>query len=109
MSRAFAYEAVNRGEIPHIRIGKRILIPRSARDRCWNPRMPATPPLASELGSHYSRLVPGSPRPTNGDAEPKMTSTIRAGSPSRLQPASYMSAISPFGAPAPRLARRSAP
>jgi excisionase family DNA binding protein len=33
ISRAFAYEAVNRGEIPHIRIGRRILVPRSALDR----------------------------------------------------------------------------
>lgn len=30
ISRAFAYEAVHRGEIPHLRIGRRILIPRSA-------------------------------------------------------------------------------
>lgn len=30
ISRAFAYEAVNRGEIPHLRMGRRILIPRSA-------------------------------------------------------------------------------
>lgn len=33
ISRAFAYEAVGRGEIPHIRIGRRILVPRSALDR----------------------------------------------------------------------------
>ena len=30
ISWAFAYEAVNRGEIPSIRIGRRILVPRSA-------------------------------------------------------------------------------
>jgi excisionase family DNA binding protein len=30
ISCAFAYECVNRGEIPHLRIGRRILIPRSA-------------------------------------------------------------------------------
>ncbi|MGO8863405.1 MAG: helix-turn-helix domain-containing protein [Acidimicrobiales bacterium] len=29
ISRALAYEAVQRGEIPHIRIGKRILVPKS--------------------------------------------------------------------------------
>ncbi len=28
-----AYEAVRRGEIPHVRIGKRILIPRAALQR----------------------------------------------------------------------------
>jgi excisionase family DNA binding protein len=33
ISRALAYEAVRRGEIPHIRIGKRILVPRTALDR----------------------------------------------------------------------------
>jgi excisionase family DNA binding protein len=30
ISRAFAYDAVRRGEIPAIRIGRRILVPRSA-------------------------------------------------------------------------------
>ena len=30
ISRAGAYEAVQRGEIPHIRIGRRVLIPKSA-------------------------------------------------------------------------------
>ncbi|MDG7002202.1 MAG: helix-turn-helix domain-containing protein [Nitrososphaerota archaeon] len=33
LSRAFAYEAVNRGEIPSIRIGRRILVPKVALDR----------------------------------------------------------------------------
>jgi excisionase family DNA binding protein len=33
ISRAFAYEAVQRGDIPHLRIGRRILIPRSALQR----------------------------------------------------------------------------
>jgi excisionase family DNA binding protein len=33
ISRAFAYEAVHRGEIPHIRIGRRMLVPRAALAR----------------------------------------------------------------------------
>lgn len=33
ISRAFAYEAVQRGDIPHLRIGRRILIPRAALHR----------------------------------------------------------------------------
>jgi len=33
ISRALAYEAVKRGEIPHIRIGKRILVPKAQLDR----------------------------------------------------------------------------
>ncbi len=33
ISRAFCYEACNQGQIPHIRIGRRILIPRSALKR----------------------------------------------------------------------------
>lgn len=33
LSRAFAYEAVRRGEIPSIRIGRRILVPRAALER----------------------------------------------------------------------------
>ena len=33
ISRAFAYEAVNKGEIPSIRIGRRILVPKVALER----------------------------------------------------------------------------
>ena len=33
ISRAFAYEAVRRGEVPSIRIGRRILVPKAALDR----------------------------------------------------------------------------
>jgi excisionase family DNA binding protein len=33
ISRAFAYEAVNKGEIPSIRIGRRILVPKAALER----------------------------------------------------------------------------
>lgn len=33
ISRAFAYEAVARGDIPCIRIGKRILVPKVALER----------------------------------------------------------------------------
>jgi excisionase family DNA binding protein len=33
ISRAFAYEATNRGDIPSIRIGRRILVPKAALDR----------------------------------------------------------------------------
>ena len=33
ISRAFAYESVRRGEIPHIRIGRRVLVPRAALNR----------------------------------------------------------------------------
>lgn len=36
ISRAFAYEAVARGEIPCIRIGRRVLIPKVALDRLLN-------------------------------------------------------------------------
>jgi excisionase family DNA binding protein len=33
ISRAAAYEAVQRGEIPHLRIGRRIVVPRRPLDR----------------------------------------------------------------------------
>lgn len=33
ISRTFAYEAVHRGDIPHIKIGKRMLVPRAALAR----------------------------------------------------------------------------
>jgi excisionase family DNA binding protein len=36
ISRAFAYEAVRRGEIPSIRIGRRVLVPRAALERMLN-------------------------------------------------------------------------
>ncbi len=38
ISRAFAYEAVTRHEIPHVRIGRRILIPRLALQRLLDVR-----------------------------------------------------------------------
>ncbi|HVA09559.1 MAG TPA: helix-turn-helix domain-containing protein [Acidimicrobiales bacterium] len=41
-SRASAYEAVRRGEIPAIRIGRRVLVPRMALDRMLS--MPETQP-----------------------------------------------------------------
>jgi excisionase family DNA binding protein len=40
ISRAVAYEAVAHGEIPCIRIGKRILVPKAALDRLLNPGVP---------------------------------------------------------------------
>ena len=33
VSRAFAYELLNRGELPCIRLGRRILVPRRALER----------------------------------------------------------------------------
>jgi len=35
ISRSFAYEAIAKGEIPCIRIGKRILVPKVPWTRCW--------------------------------------------------------------------------
>lgn len=45
ISRAFAYEAVRRGDIPSIRIGRRILVPHAALNRLLS--LP-DPPLAAE-------------------------------------------------------------
>jgi excisionase family DNA binding protein len=42
ISRASAYEAARRGDIPSIRIGKRILVPRSQLDRLLNPEQSPT-------------------------------------------------------------------
>ena len=33
ISRAFAYESVRRGDIPHVKIGRRLLVPRAALER----------------------------------------------------------------------------
>jgi excisionase family DNA binding protein len=43
ISRAFAYEAVTRGEIPSIRIGRRILVPKAALQRMVGAREDAAP------------------------------------------------------------------
>jgi excisionase family DNA binding protein len=40
ISRAFAYEAVRRGDIPHIKIGRRTLIPRAALARVLEVELP---------------------------------------------------------------------
>jgi excisionase family DNA binding protein len=40
ISRAFAYESVRRGDIPHIKIGRRVLVPRAALDRLLASAMP---------------------------------------------------------------------
>jgi excisionase family DNA binding protein len=40
ISRAFAYEAVNRGEIPSIRIGRRVLVPKAALQRMLRAEAP---------------------------------------------------------------------
>jgi len=37
ISRAFAYEAIHRGEIPHVKIGRRILVPKAALERLIDP------------------------------------------------------------------------
>ena len=36
LSRMSAYQGVERGEIPHIKVGKRILVPRIALERLLN-------------------------------------------------------------------------
>ena len=40
ISRAFAYEAVGRGEIPSIRIGRRILVPKAGVNRLVGAETP---------------------------------------------------------------------
>jgi excisionase family DNA binding protein len=45
ISRAFAYEAVRRGEIPSIRIGRRVLVPRAALGKLLDGAS-ALPPTA---------------------------------------------------------------
>jgi excisionase family DNA binding protein len=46
ISRAFAYEAIKRGEIPHVRIGRRVLVPRGALERMLDVGGPSTVPDA---------------------------------------------------------------
>lgn len=48
ISRAFAYEAVRRGEIPSIRIGRRVLVPKAALQRLVDGDDPPPTPGGSE-------------------------------------------------------------
>jgi len=43
ISRAFAYESVRRGDIPHIKIGRRLLVPKKALERLLASAMPENP------------------------------------------------------------------
>jgi excisionase family DNA binding protein len=54
IGRSAAYAAVARGEIPHIRIGRRILIPRRALDRL----LEAQPTANREQVGSGENLVP---------------------------------------------------
>lgn len=47
ISRSFAYEAVQRGEIPSMRIGRRVLVPKAALERFLAASDAAVPPLDS--------------------------------------------------------------
>ena len=46
LSRAFTYELVARGELPSLRFGRRVVIPRIAIERLLNDSVDALPPLA---------------------------------------------------------------
>jgi excisionase family DNA binding protein len=46
LSRAFTYELVARGELPSLRFGRRVVIPRIAIERILNHSVDALPPPA---------------------------------------------------------------
>jgi excisionase family DNA binding protein len=48
ISRAFAYEAVGRGEVPSIRIGRRILVPKAALQRLLAAEQPEREDVPSQ-------------------------------------------------------------
>lgn len=48
ISRAFAYEAVNAGTIPSIRIGRRILVPKAALNRLVGAEPPESQPTPAQ-------------------------------------------------------------
>jgi excisionase family DNA binding protein len=50
ISRGLMYEAINTGEIPSIRIGRRILIPRSGLERLLNERKDIKPEKERQYG-----------------------------------------------------------
>ncbi len=60
IGRGLAYEAVRRGEIPTVRIGRRLLVPRVALERLLAGQ--ETPPAAAQLRSSPGPVLPDSPR-----------------------------------------------
>jgi excisionase family DNA binding protein len=44
LSRAFTYELVARGELPSVRFGRRIMIPRAAIERLFDDSLATLPP-----------------------------------------------------------------
>lgn len=50
ISRAFAYVLVNRGEIPSLRLGRRIVVPRAAVERLINGARGVNKIAESRLG-----------------------------------------------------------
>jgi excisionase family DNA binding protein len=46
LSRAFTYELVARGDLPSLRFGRRVVIPRIAIERILNDSVDALPPPA---------------------------------------------------------------
>ena len=61
IGRTLAYEAVRRGEIPTVRIGRRLLVPRAALDRLLNQ-------AATEASQHFVEETPEPPRPHVGSS-----------------------------------------
>jgi excisionase family DNA binding protein len=46
LSRAFTYELIARGELPSVRFGRRIMIPRAAIERILDDSLATFPPRA---------------------------------------------------------------
>jgi excisionase family DNA binding protein len=46
LSRAFTYELIARGELPSVRFGRRIMIPRAAIERILDDSLATLPPPA---------------------------------------------------------------
>jgi excisionase family DNA binding protein len=46
LSRAFTYELIARGELPSVRFGRRIMIPRAAIERILDDSLATLPPRA---------------------------------------------------------------
>jgi excisionase family DNA binding protein len=64
ISRALAYEAVRRGDIPHIRIGRRVVVPTVALTRL----------LASAIGGDVDPEIRDESQPGNGHSSQRPAS-----------------------------------
>lgn len=67
IGRTTAYDAINRGEIPHVRVGRRIVVPKEQFEVFLGSGW--TPEVIHEVARTESAALPGRARRTSGRPE----------------------------------------